>query len=83
MFVGFQHGGDRVEAHQGVDMDAFPHQASGLAEGIDDRGGIHPELHQEREEDLQVAILGVSGQNNATKPTKNAFVFITIRFKSG
>ena len=58
VFEGFQHGGDGVEAHQGVDIDAFPHQSLGLAEGIDDRGGVHPELHQEREEDLQVAILG-------------------------
>ena len=71
VFEGFQHGGDGVEAHQGVDIDAFPHQARGLAEGIDDRGGIHPELHQEREEDLQVAILGGErGDNHAEAERK-------------
>ena len=42
VFEGFNNGRDRVEAHEGVDGDAEEAHAAGLAERIDDRGGVHP-----------------------------------------
>ena len=58
VFEGFDDGGDGVEAHEGVDRDAEEAHAAGLAERIDNRGGIHPELDQKTEEYLQVAVFG-------------------------
>ena len=58
VFEGLDDGGDGIEAHQLVDGDAVPDHAPGLAEGVDDRGRIHPELHKEGQEDLEVAVFG-------------------------
>ena len=41
--------------------------APGLAQWIDDRSGIHPELNHEAEKYLEVTVLGGHRGNNRTK----------------
>lgn len=58
---GFQDGGDGIQTHDLVDREAQELHAFGLAERVHDRSGVHPELHQESEEDLEVTVLGRKG----------------------
>ncbi len=55
-------------------MDGNTHEthASGLAQRIDDRGRIHPELDQEAEKYLQVTVLGGHRRNDRSKSQRKA-----------
>ena len=64
---GLDDGGDGIQAHQLMNGDAHEEHALGLREGIDDRRGVHPQLHDEGEEDLQVAVLGGPGGDEDAK----------------
>ena len=55
---GFQNGRHGVQAHQFVHGNAEELHTLGLGERVHDRSRVHPELDQEGEEDLEVAILG-------------------------
>ena len=50
-------------------MDRNPQKlhALGLAERIHDRGRIHPELDQEGEQDLEVAVFGREGRDDGAE----------------
>ena len=50
-----------------MDRKAQELHALGLAERIDDRRRIHPELDQEGEQDLEVAVLGREGGNDSAE----------------
>lgn len=67
VFEGFQNGGDGVEAHQGMERNAGDVLALRLAERVNDRGGVHPELHNEGEENLQIAVLGGHRRDDGAK----------------
>ena len=56
-------GGDRIDAHQCVNGNSVPLHAGGLAEGIYDRRRVHPELNDETEKDLQVAVFRGKGRD--------------------
>ena len=58
MLEGLDDGGHGVEAHDGGKVHAHHLLAGHLAQRIDDRRSIHPQLNDEREKDLQVAVLG-------------------------
>ena len=60
-------GGHGVEEHNGVEIHSCHYLAFHLGEGIDDRRGVHPQLHDEGEEDLQVAVLGGPGGDEDAK----------------
>ena len=47
-----------VERHDGIKVEARNSLADHGRERIDDRGRVHPELHDEGEKDLEVAVLG-------------------------
>lgn len=55
---GLKYRSDGVETHQFVDWDSHEEHALGLAEWINYRRGVHPELDQEAEEHLEVAVFG-------------------------
>ena len=58
VFEGLDDGGDGIEAHKRMDGDAEEAHAVGLTQRINDRRSVHPELDQEGEEDLEVAVFG-------------------------
>lgn len=58
VFEGLDDRRDGVEAHKRVHRYAVPLHACSLGEGIDDRRRVHPELDDETEEDLKVAVFG-------------------------
>lgn len=47
--------------------DAVPHHTVGLAERIYDRGGVHPELHDKCEQNLQIAVFGSQSRDEYTE----------------
>ena len=67
VFEGFNNRCNGIKAHEFMYRDPEILHTLGLAEGIYDRSGVHPELDQEREKDLQVAILGGQGRDDCTK----------------
>ena len=69
---GLDDAGDGIERHDGVEVDAGHDLVLHLAEGIDDRGGVHPELHDEGEEDLEVAVLGGHGADEDAEAQRQA-----------
>lgn len=58
VFEGLDDRGDGVKVHEEVDVEAGDDLALHEAERVDDRGGVHPELYDEGEEDLEVAVFG-------------------------
>ena len=50
-----------------MDRQAHELHALGLAERIHDRGRVHPELDQEGEQDLKVAVLGREGRDDGAE----------------
>lgn len=69
---GLDNRGHRVQAHESMDGNPHETHASGLAQRIDDRGRIHPELDQETEKHLQVTILGGHRRNDRSKSQRKA-----------
>lgn len=53
---GLKYRSDGVETHQFMDWDTHKEHALGLAEWINYRRAVHPELDQEAEEHLEVAV---------------------------
>ena len=51
---------------------AAPKHALGLRQRINNRRSVHPELHDEREQHLQVAVLGGHGRNQNAKTQSQA-----------
>ena len=64
---GFYDGSDRVDTHQRMDSNTVPRHTVGLTQRINNRRGVHPQLHDEGEENLQVTILGSHGRDNDAK----------------
>ena len=56
MLEGIQHGRDRVEEHQRIEVDAAEDLSFHLAERIDDGGGIHPQRDEKRKKHLKIAV---------------------------
>ena len=61
IFESLQNRRHGVQAHELVHRNAQELHALGLGERVYDRGGVHPELDQEGEEDLEVAVFGRQG----------------------
>ena len=72
VFEGLQDGGDGIQAHELMDRDAQELHALGLAERVHDRGRVHPELDQEGEQDLEVAVFGREGRDNSAESESQA-----------
>lgn len=64
---GFDDRGDGVQTHELMDRNPHPDHVLCLAKRIHDRRSIHPQGDDEREQDLQVAVLGRHRRDDETK----------------
>ena len=67
IFEGLNDGGHWVGHYDGTESIIGNHR-----DGIDDGGGVHPELHDEREQDGEVAVFGSHGRHQDAKAEAEA-----------